>query len=625
VASRLASRRAAGRDRGPLRPVLAALAALAVAAFAAGCVSMPSGGAVRAYTITQEPGAQSQPFLQMYPEPPGSGWTPEQVVTGFLTASGSFANGQQVAREYLTPQYSHKWDPGWSATVFSNGPNVVDKATFAGTGSRKQATVTVAGRVQASLNGNGRYAVPSAKEPEGQPSTFKLVQVNGQWRISDAPKELLLTSDLFKYDYQLRNLYFFDPTGHFLVPDPVYVPQQATSADLMNGLVRYLINPPPDWLSGTTSTASGAINTAFPTGTNLSGDVTLGGGTATVNLSGAIAKLPDRTRIQVMEQVSAQLLWTLSGSGQGGPAVQSVEVSVNNKPPWSPPNSDENPVQHQVSYSPPTGGSRVLYYLDSAGNLRSFDTQANQAKPGKLAHVGKGYSQIAVSPDGQYLAALRNGSLYIGPIHGPLSKRYGTGYTTMSWDPADNLWATTSDQVVVLRGAASPRQQLGQPVSVPVVSSDGVSPVLGPFTAVRVAPDGVRVAIIVGGTALYFGAIVPPKNPQGARVGQTAIKIVLSPFYVTGTGTTTFSSVTWYGPDNVITLGGGPGPVLTEYPVDGGTSTSIPAESGIRSITASLGSELIAGLGKDDMLADASLTGSWMRIGTTEISPVYPG
>jgi hypothetical protein len=25
------------------------------------------------------------------------------------------------------------------------------------------------------------------------------------------------------------------------------------------------------------------------------------------------------------------------------------------------------------------------------------------------------------------------------------------------------------------------------------------------------------------------------------------------------------------------------------------------------------------------MLADASLTGSWMRIGTTGISPVYPG
>jgi hypothetical protein len=592
---------------------LAALAALAVAAFAAGCVSMPSGGPVRSYTVTQGPGAQGQPFLQVYLQPPGNNWTPKQVVTGFLTASGSFANGQQVAREYLTPQYSHQWDPGWSATVYSTPPTVND-ATFAGTGSRKQATTTVTGRVQASLSGNGSYAVPSAKEPERLPSTFKLVQVNGQWRISDAPQRLLLTSDLFQYDYQLRNLYFFDPTGHFLVPDPVYVPQQATSADLMDGLVRDLINPPRDWLT------RGAAASAFPTGTNLSGDVTLDGGTAVVNLSGAIAKLPSRAMDQAMEQVSAQLLRTLSGSGQGGSAVQSVEVSVNNKP-WIPLHSDENPVQHQVSYDPPTGGSGVFYYLDSAGNLMSFNTQANQGKPGKLAHIGRGYRQIAVSPHGRYLAALRNGLLFSGPIHGPLSKRGGTGYTSMSWDPADNLWATTSDQIVMLDGAANP----GQPVSVNVVYSDGITPFLGSFTAVRVAPDGVRVAIIVGGTDLYFGAIVPPQDQSDAHVGQRAITIVLSPFYVTGTGTTAFSSVTWYGPDNVITLGGGPGPVLTEYPVDGGTSTSIPAESGIQSITASFGSALIAGVAKDGMLAAASLTGPWMRKETTGISPVYPG
>ena len=43
-----------------------------------------------------------------------------------------------------------------------------------------------------------------------------------------APPYLLLTSDSFQYDYQLRNLYFFDPTDSYLVPDPVYVPLQAT-------------------------------------------------------------------------------------------------------------------------------------------------------------------------------------------------------------------------------------------------------------------------------------------------------------------------------------------------------------------------------------------------------------
>jgi Lipoprotein LpqB beta-propeller domain/Sporulation and spore germination len=592
--------------------VLAVLAALAVAVFAGGCVSMPSGGPVLSYSVTQGPGAQSQAFLQMYVGPPGNGWTPEEIVTGFLTASASFGEGQQTAREYLTPHYSNRWEPSWSATVFSNVPNV-NKATITGTGSRKQATVTVTGKVQASLSVSGRYAVPSAKEQEGLPSTFTLVQDNGQWRISSAPSGLLLASDQFKDDYQLRNLYFFDPTGHFLVPDPVYVPLQATPAALMNGLVNDLINPPHDWLYG-------AAKTAFPAGTKRMGDVTLEGGTATVSLGGAIAN----ASLRVMEQVSAQLLWTLSGSGQGGPTVQSIEVSVNNKP-WSPPNTDENPVQSHVNYSPPTGGSGVFYYLDTAGNLWQGNgapaDNGTQANPVKVARVGTDYSQIAVSsdPNHRYLAALRGQSLFIGPVGGKLSKQEGTGYTTMGWDPSGNLWATMGDQIVMLPGAASSGRQPGQPVNVGVVNIDGLTPVVAPFTAIRVAPDGVRVAIVVSGTDLYFGSIV--------HSGQSATEIVLSPFSVMGTGTTTFSSVTWYGPDNVITLGGGSGPVLTEYPVDGGTSTSIPAESDIRSITASSGSALIAGVANGGIVTDASLTGSWGKLSgaATGISPAYPG
>jgi hypothetical protein len=299
--------------------------------------------------------------------------------------------------------------------------------------------------------------------------------------------------------------------------------------------------------------------------------------------------------------------------------VQSVELFVNNKS-WSPLNSDQNPVQNrdQSQYSPPAGASNVFYYLDAAGNLRRRDGM--RGKPVTVAHVGTGYSQIAVSPgSGHYLAALHDGSLFIGPAGGKLAKQDGTGYTSMSWDQAGDLWATMSGQIVMLRGAASPRQPLGQPVPVTVVDSHGYF-ASGSFTALRVAPDGVRVAIIVGDTDLSFGAII---SPPGVSAGQATIKIVLSPFSVTGTGTTTFSAVTWYGPDNVITLGA-PGQVLTEYPVDGGSSTSIPSPPNIRSITASSESALVAGLAKDRMQADASLTGSWMGIGTG-ISPVYPG
>jgi hypothetical protein len=585
-----------------------ALLGLLLAGVLAGCVSVPSGGPVSSYEVTQGPGGQSQPYPQAIAQPPGNDWLPGDIVRGFLTASASFGARQQVAREYLTPSANRSWTPGWSAVVYATGPTV-KPALYAGAGSKKTATVTIAGSVQAILSGNGGYAVPSASASGGKSLTFTLEKWNGQWRISSAPQYLLLTSYQFQYDYQLRNLYFFDPTLSYLVPDPVYVPLQATAADLMDGLVSDLIHPPGDWLS------RGATVSAFPKKTTMIGDVTLNGGTAAINLGGSIAKADNEAELQ---RISAQLLWTLTGSGESGPAVQSVQLSVDGQP-KSPPGSDLNPVQqlHQSKYSPPTGASSLFYYVDSSGNLLSGD--GPQGKRVKVYRIGTGYSQIAVSPDQDYLAALRNGSLFIGRLGGPLAKRGGTDYTSISWDPSDNLWATSGDQIVMLHGAADPDQPQGKPIPVDVVSLDG-TPNIGPFTALRVAPDGVRVAIIVGGTALNFGAIV---SQAGGRPGQATVEIVLSPFSVSASGAT-FTAVTWYGFDNVITLSD-PGPELTEYPVDGGSSTSIPAQPRMSWITASSGNPLIAGLPGGAMVSDTSLSGTWTVLGGTGVSAVYPG
>jgi hypothetical protein len=597
-----------------LRGVAPVLFVVALLALLAGCISEPSGGPVISYSMTQGPGGQSQPLPQIIAQPPADGWSPEQIVRGFLAASASFAGGQRIAREYLTTKENRAWTPNWSALVYSSGPNVHQEA-FTGTGSGRVAKVTVSGSEQAFLSGTGGYVAPSASATGGAPGgppTFRLQKVGNQWRISKAPPYLVLTSYSFQYDYQLRNLYFFDPTDSHLVPDPVYVPLQATTASLMDGLVYDLINPPGDWLS------RGATTSFFPKKTTTIGDVTLNGGTAAVNLGGAITKGANDTLL--MQQVSAQLLYTLIGSGGSGPAVQSVELSVNGKP-WSPLNSDSNPVQqlHQSKYTPANGASSQFYYVDSTGDLLS--RASSVSKPVKVGHIGTGFTQIAVSRDKQYVAALNNnGSLFTGRVGDPLVRRAGDGYTSLSWDPVDDLWATSGDQIVMLSAAASPSQQAGKPVAVSVVNSDRTTQNVGPFTGLRVAPDGVRVAIIVGGNDLDFGAFVPLDN---TRPGQAAVEIVLSQFYVSVLPAT-FTSVTWYGPDNVIALRD-PGPELTEYPVDGGSSTSIPAQPRMSWITASFGSPLIAGLPGGAMTANASLSNSWLPLTGTGNSAVYPG
>ena len=588
------------------RPVLAVLGALGVLAVA-GCVSMPTGGPTRSYPVTEGTAGQGQQDVQIVPRPPGAGWSPADIVQGFLTASASYANHSDVAREYLTPQANASWGPPSSAIVYKAGPSIAGPAT-ATPGAKGTVTVQVTGTEQAFLQGYGSYSVPLASSPDqssGARQAFRLVKQDGQWRISAAPQKLLLTSDSFQNDYQLRDLYFFDPGHRYLVPDPVYVPLGAQPSDLMSGLVSDLITPPADWLSG-------ATKTALPPGTKIS-SVTLDGVTAVVDLSGAIAKASDAT----MGQVSSQLLATLSGALQSGSGqtVQSVEVEVNGKP-WSPQDSPGNPVQSQsqASASPATGSTSVFYYVDSQGYLVSRRQAA--AKPARIVHIGTGFSQVAVSPDGSRLAALRGGILYAGYLGDPLTQ-LGSGYVSISWDPGNNLWASEGTQVVLFHAAGNPPgRPLGPQVAV-AVSNLANGTISGPFTQLRVAPDGVRVALVIGAgsTELTFGAIsgLHGPNPQ----------ITLSQVDAAPLNATTFTGLTWYGSDDVITLAG-PGPVATEYPVSGGSPTSIPVDEGMKSVTASWNNLLVAGLAGGGLAVDKGTSTSWTRLGAGS-APAYPG
>ena len=574
---------------------------------------MPTGGPVASYPVTQGTGAQNQPYVQIQPQPPGADWSPEQIVEGFLTASASYGSYPQVANEYLTPTEQNTWNPYWQAVVYKTGPGVT-VVPGSSTAKNPTASVAVTGTIQANLSGNGSYFLPSGGSSGVRPPDFQLVKVGTQWRISFAPQELLLTSNSFANDYQLRNLYFFDPQSKFLVPDPVYVPVQ-NPGNPMDRLVNELIVPPAgDWLSG------GATQTAFPKGTKVSG-VTLDGVTAVVNLTGTAIGKADDDR---MRQVSAQLLWTLSvnaSNGSNGQGVQSVEVTVNGKS-W--PEGQGNPVQSKpTEWSPAPGSSKEFYYITSDGYLAR---ETAGEKPASIAKIGTGYSQIAVSPDGRYLAALRDGTLLTGLIDGPLTKR-GGGFVAMSWDSNDDLLASASQgqQIVMFRGPTGTRQPFAPPVTVNVVGALGP-----PFTALQVAPDGVRVALVSGTNQLTFGGI------SGRTTGHPTITLsqVQESPPTQGqsvSAAVNFTALSWYGPDNVIALAGPPtSPTVTEYPVTGGTPAPLQAVPHMNTIAASYGEPLIAGLSKGRMWIDAGLTGSWTQItdGNTPAngnSPTYPG
>ncbi len=155
------------------------------------------------------------------------------------------------------------------------------------------------------------------------------------------------------------------------------------------------------------------------------------------------------------------------------------------------------------------------------------------------------------------------------------------------------------------------RQPQGQLEEVPVT----VNPSTKGITTLRVAPDGVRVALVINGGELTFGAV---SGQQGQNPRITLSEVQLSP-----PDATAFVGLTWYGPDNVITLASGPA-AATEYSVSGGNPTSIPVEPGMETITGSLGNPLIAGLNDGSIVSDNSLSGAWMPLGRG-VAPTYPG
>jgi hypothetical protein len=599
------------------RAVTALIGTVGLSLAASGCVSIPSGGPVQSYPVSQSANAQNQNINQISPQPPRLGASPSEIVQGFLTASASFVGQQQVAKEYLTPAARRTWKPGWSATVFRDGPTVTAPTPKRG---QESASATVTGNVQASLSGGEQYAVASAT-PKTRPSfQFDLVKYYGQWRISNTyGHQLLLTSTEFAADYQLLNLYFFNPPGGFLVPDPVYVPLAATEDNLMNGLVHFLINQPGDWLGQGTTT-----HTAFPPGTALQA-VSLDGGTASVNLTGkAVSRASDR----VKEQISAQLLWTLTGAGQGQQQpVKSIALSINGKsfvPQGNPP---DNAVQTQPNQFRPADGPQQagFYYLKPPGQLM-WRSDLTTGSAHALATIGRGYTSLAVSPDGKYLAVVRKGTLYTGVVGAAkLTSRDagGSDITSLSWDRNDYLWVVAD--MSIYRLPALPAASASPPTMVAITIPTTCGGNLGDVTALRVAPDGVRVAVVFSGQqeTLAFGAIATQETQaRPSQQPQPQVSINPSPFVVCGSSAQAFKALSWYGADDVIALGE-PGDTVTDYPVSGGTATGVPGPPGSTWITAALHEGLIVSQ-KDGISAAPGPSKLWSFLpGAT--SPAFPG
>jgi Lipoprotein LpqB beta-propeller domain/Sporulation and spore germination len=592
----MASRRPRGRTA-------AAAAAFAVVLAGAGCAAVPTSGPVE--VAGQGASNQEQVYSQPIPEGPGRDWTPGEIVAGFLAASASFVHDHAVAKEYLDSSARKQWQPGWAVTVVSRLTSLAVTVPKQLTGQPQQlARVKATGPSVATLNGSGQY-LPSSS---AQPFNYSLVKVNGQWRIDTLPRsQLLLTQSDFQRVYQPRDLYFLTQSGHTLVPDQVFVPQQATNTELATGLVQALLQDPAGWLAE-------ASSTAFPAHSYRIGQVRINGPNATVDLGG---KAVTASRKQ-LQQMAAQLVWTLAS---GPTSIQSVQLQLNGRTVMG----DQLLPAYQGWVQDQSSGAS-LYFMNNDGVVQAL-TGAGQQGPGRVGDVAgaagaanpPALSSIAVSPDRRSVAGIadKGGSYYTGDMSRDAALRHlsspGGTITSLSWDGHGDLWIAAGGGVWVLPARAT--TALAVPANVPPAAA---------VTDLRVAPDGVRAAMIVGSTD---GKSRP--QIEVAAVTRDGSSASMGESLTLGSSIADPTALTWYGEDDLIVLAGNPG-LLYEVPLNGDQPTQIPVTGGNPvSVSATLpeGStpDIAVGLSNGTIMVSSSNQSGFEPTKAVGWVPVYPG
>jgi hypothetical protein len=625
-----------------VRRWLGAFVALVVSAASAACATLPTSGSISVNSLHGS-GGPGQTGVQIQPVPPRAGWEPTSIVKGFLAASASPSYNATsvrptytVAREYLTAGYNKQWRPGWAATVIDS-PKVAQQRLPKElvTGGPLGAVVGVTGQHLATLQTTGRYQAGSVVvEPASTEFSFSLAQVSGQWRISGItvgtkrdPTLLLIRRSDFQRDYQPRNLYFYAPgeNSDVLVPDPVYIPQQAGSRGIVAGLVGALLKPPPNpsWLNE-------AATTAFPRGTVELESPQVIGGLAVVNLGGAAAKAPPFQRQRMVAQLDLSLI-SQPYQSQAEAPIQSVLLKLNNRKvlPLS-----QASYQHYL----PSGLGAPLYYqvpVSTTGPAVVMRTSPAQqvSVPIPRAVGGVTFSTVAASiaPAGSAVVAGCSGEVvYLLPQSRAgqvITTKLPAECTSLSWDVHGKLWVATGQQVFEIPGAGT--RPFASPTLLPVQVPKFPH---GKFVALRVAPDGVRVAMIVrvgsvtkievAAISMYSGITYLAQNRQMLRVGpDVAHPIALS----------------WLEPDRLLVLDkkDRARTVLYEVPLDGARSTEIPTPSGVTSVAAAPQASqqprvLVAiaptatSPGKIEMSTTELTNPDWRPL-VRGITPVYPG
>lgn len=369
------------------------VAVLALVLGLVGCAGLPTSGPVEEVELPEQ--AQG---IEVAPEPPIPGVAPERLIEGFLQAMADPSDDYAVAREYLVESAALVWNP-------------TTAVIYRGSVSADTHGATISGDLLGELSPQGRYTAR-----HGQFSfDFKPVLVDGEWRISNPPSGLLVSSYIFDRYYAEISVYFMARVGTHVVPDLVHVPEQQLAP---NAIVAAMLRGPGKSLQDTVINAAPSTLELGPAGASMDAQ-----GVVTVDFLGLSGELSDDAR----RRLGTQLVWSLTSL----PRFTGLKVT-NDAMPYSMPGSNEDGVlelSSQQGYQVLSRGSSpdLFAVRDGVAGKLDDDGQLTPVEPAM-----RGVADLALSLDGVSVAYLNQArtELVMGSIGGELTT-VPTGLTNL--------------------------------------------------------------------------------------------------------------------------------------------------------------------------------------------------
>lgn len=514
-----------------------------------GCVAIPDSGPVVEGQVDTSEQTSVLVFLAQEPQP---GATQEEVILGFLAAAISPNDDFSIAREYLAGSAASTWDP--------------DERVIVRSGAQPEVSLTGETTASAQLTAQSEVSSGGALQLTDGNRTleFELAQVDGEWRIAQAPDGIVLSAYYFDQLFRAHTLHWLTQDGTRAVPELRWFERTATT--LPERIIDALLAGPSTWLSPGVSTA-GAVEASRV------GPPRVEGTTMTVTLD--IAQV-EQLGSGSLQSLAVQLALSLRDIG-----VREVHVEVENLAGFVASSADADPIDEgDVDPRPLVLEGAALHPI--GGGAPALDDVG-----GTLAAIGA--TSYTVGAEGG-VAHTGTTAAWVVPGAEPVVISTDVGVVPTVDDSGWVLLQERGATARLLAWRGGERNELSLP------------PGFDRVAAMELSRDGSRLAIATagggvsgGGAAVWVMAVVRDADGRPMTLGEP---------YPLPTIEGAASDITWVSPTQVAVLATDDDrPQITVLAI-GGVAEQLPSPgSGVQSIVGgSEGTATLRALGADGEL-----------------------